>query len=331
MGIILSIADCIFGSCRSRKYVTSETFKRSESKIIQMAENKLHYACRSTDPKNLKPYQGNIDKFQPSTLVYRTYVPDDKVKWSVKWPEYKPVSYTVDKILKDKPIWADSENPLDIKNWNLLDGKLDRRSHLGTYLVNDGYPFNPIGRTGLRERGQLGKWGVNHAADPIVTKWKRDENNKKVYDTVTNKPILQFVSIQRLDTSAWAIPGGMCDPGEKISQTLKREFMEEATDSTGKNLSTKEQIEEHLNELFENGIEIYRGYVDDPRNTDNAWMETIAYNFHDEDNSVFQDFILEAGDDAGSVTWMDISSKLKLYASHKDFIEKVVSLHGAHW
>ena len=25
-----------------------------------------------------------------------------------------------------------------------------------------------------------------------------------------------------------------------------------------------------------------QGYVDDPRNTDNAWMETVAVNFHDE-------------------------------------------------
>lgn len=27
---------------------------------------------------------------------------------------------------------------------------------------------------------------------------------------------------------------------------------------------------------------MYKGYVDDPRNTDNAWMETVAVNFHDE-------------------------------------------------
>ena len=26
---------------------------------------------------------------------------------------------------------------------------------------------------------------------------------------------------------------------------------------------------------------VIRGYVDDPRNTDNAWMETVAFNFHD--------------------------------------------------
>ena len=29
-------------------------------------------------------------------------------------------------------------------------------------------------------------------------------------------------------------------------------------------------------------VQIYRGYVDDPRNTDNAWMETVVINFHDE-------------------------------------------------
>ena len=48
----------------------------------------------------------------------------------------------------------------------------------------------------------------------------------------------------------------MCDPGEKVSQTLKREFMEEATDSTSTNKSKTTQIGEHLNSLFEKGIEV---------------------------------------------------------------------------
>lgn len=38
-------------------------------------------------------------------------------------------------------------------------------------------------------------------------RWKRDENGKKVYNPETKKPILQFVSIKRLDTNEWAIPG----------------------------------------------------------------------------------------------------------------------------
>lgn len=38
---------------------------------------------------------------------------------------------------------------------------------------------------------------------------------------------------------------------------------------------------------FSEIIQVYKGYVDDPRNTDNAWMETVAMNFHDDDGSVF--------------------------------------------
>ena len=57
------------------------------------------------------------------------------------------------------------------------------------------------------------------------------EKNEKVIHPVSGKPILKFVSIFRKKDSEWAIPGGMVDPGENISQTLKREFAEEALDS----------------------------------------------------------------------------------------------------
>ena len=50
----------------------------------------------------------------------------------------------------------------------------------------------------------------------------------------------------------------MCDPGEKISQTLKREFMEEATDCLGSNESERQNIDDHLKEFFENGQEVYK-------------------------------------------------------------------------
>ena len=40
---------------------------------------------------------------------------------------------------------------------------------------------------------------------------------------------------------------------------------------------------------------MYRGYVDDPRNTDNAWMETVAMNFHDEDGTGVAKIKLSAG------------------------------------
>ena len=33
------------------------------------------------------------------------------------------------------------------------------------------FPRNPQGRTGMVGRGLLGRWGPNHAADPIVTRY----------------------------------------------------------------------------------------------------------------------------------------------------------------
>ena len=41
--------------------------------------------------------------------------------------------------------------------------------------------------------------------------------------------------------------------------------------------------------------QVYKGYVDDPRNTDNAWMETVAVNFHDETGESVGKFNLHAG------------------------------------
>ena len=72
-------------------------------------------------------------------------------------------------------------------------------------------------------------------------------------------------------------------------------------------------------------------YVDDPRNTDNAWMETVAFNFHDESGDKIGKFDLKAGDDAKDLKWMKLSDELELYASHKLFLGKVAESHGAHW
>lgn len=45
-----------------------------------------------------------------------------------------------------------------------------------------------------------------------------------------------MIAIQRSDNGMWAIPGGMIDPGEKVTATLKREFMEEALNDPSSNI-----------------------------------------------------------------------------------------------
>lgn len=67
--------------------------------------------------------------------------------------------------------------------WNSLDGKISRQSHMEDYQIVNGYPQNPIGRTGIRGRGILGRWGPNHAADPVVTRWKKHSSGELEYDT----------------------------------------------------------------------------------------------------------------------------------------------------
>uniref|UniRef100_A0A0V0GA23 Putative transient receptor potential-related channel 7 n=1 Tax=Triatoma dimidiata TaxID=72491 RepID=A0A0V0GA23_TRIDM len=278
-----------------------------------------HFKCR------------NLDYPRRNGKVARFPVPDNKVSWDIKWLEYRPQYYTSRHLLGQT--WADPE--LDDPNfhplWNAMDGSIDRCSYHGPYNVINNFPRNPVGRTGLSGRGILGKWGPNHAADPILTKWKRDENHSVIYHEFSKKPILQFIGIKRRDCGEWAIPGGMVDSGETISQTLKREFMEEALNYLEMESEAKKEISCQLNCFFKNGIDIYKGYVDDIRNTDNAWIETVAQNFHDESGTIMDTLKLRAGDDAKDVLWIDISSNLNLYASHTYLIELVVSRHNAHW
>lgn len=76
-------------------------------------------------------------------------------------------------------------------------------------------------------------------------------------------------------------------------------------------------------EFFSGGDVVYKGYIDDHRNTDNAWMESIAYNFHDNNGSMVGALQLHAGDDAVGVRWVDVTPDMELYASHKDIVLEV--------
>ncbi|MCI4384899.1 hypothetical protein PGIGA_G00044020 [Pangasianodon gigas] len=410
----------------------------------------------------------------PGSDKQRFPVPDDKVSWATLWPEYSPVNYTAPSVL-NKPAWADPDIGSFSPRFNSLDGSVDRRSHEGDYSIQDGRPLNPRGRTGLNGQGLLGRWGPNHAADPIVTRWKQDSAGKRVSHAVSKRPVLQFVSIKRKDCGEWAIPGGMVDPGELVSQTLQREFSEEALNSFQACPEERKKIYERISKLFSSpgelvsqtlqrefseealnsfqacpeerkkiyerisklfsspGFQVYKGYVDDPRNTDNSWMETVAVNFHDElenvsgasraairhrsrpssvmdqrdgmvdpgelvsqtlqrefseealnsfqacpeerkkiyerisklfsspgfqvykgyvddprntDNSWMEtvavnfhdelgdsvsELPLQAGDDAGQVSWCDVDSSQPLYASHSHFLQIVAEERHAHW
>lgn len=123
----------------------------------------------------------------PRSNVSRFPVPDEVVFWTEPYVEYSPPFYTAAHIGGQS--WADAPLPSETSQprWNHNDGIVNRVSFHGDYQIKDGLPQNPIGRTGLTGRGLLGRWGPNHAADPIVTRWKRDAQGHIVSDASSGK------------------------------------------------------------------------------------------------------------------------------------------------
>jgi len=244
----------------------------------------------------------------------RSGVTDGQVPWDSDFGDYKaiefthPVVFTNDCTVKEGG-WAD---PADITKieW----GK--RTSYEAALkFSSEGLPLNPGGRTGMSGRGLLGKWGPNFAADPVMTRVKPGVDKQ-----------YQFVSIRRKDTGEWAIPGGMVDAGEHMSVTARREFMEETQNLPAEDRAS---FNDELEQLFKSGVKVFEGYVDDPRSTDNAWIETSVFHYHCPPN-IAEVIKFEAGDDAQNVKWMDIDIKegsefMMMYANHKFFVQQAIS------
>ena len=86
------------------------------------------------------------------------------------WP---PAPHIINFTLPMYNYRTPAERMKSISSFNSVDKQhnCSRVSFLGTYKVKDGLPLNPEGRTGLCGRGLLGRWGPNHAGDPVVTRF----------------------------------------------------------------------------------------------------------------------------------------------------------------
>lgn len=221
-----------------------------------------------------------------SSYPERFAVPDNMISWCTAFPEYAPAVYNAPIVLDMNTSWADPQDIMKIsRKLTSFEGKI-------AFSV-DGFPLNPFGRTGLAGRGVLGKWGANFAVDGLITTI-HPENN-----------CLMILTIVREDTGETAIPGGMADPGENVYATRNRELAEELS-------FTSADLSKAICERV-----ISRGYADDPRNTDNAWIETIVIHSHMPYEAIAT-MILKAGDDAKGFNWVDITPDhvRSFYGSH---------------
>lgn len=238
----------------------------------------------------------------------RLAIPPELKDWSADWPDYDPPGFTTEWVRTTgvEIGQSDPESPSEVDY-------SQRPSFMGEYTFDEHQrPQNPQGRQGLADRGDLAKWGPNNAADPVVVATDPETEQRKI------------LLIRREDSDNWtapggnwALPGGMVDPGEHVSRTAVRELLEEA----GIDLRHVE------------GEVIYEGYVNDPRNTDNAWIETTARLF-----GISYTPQPTAGSDAAEARWFscntidELLTEIQelngldpntepLYASHRQIVE----------
>ncbi|MFJ4879922.1 NUDIX domain-containing protein [Streptomyces sp. NPDC088745] len=174
-------------------------------------------------------------------------VPAGLRSWDVPWQEYTPTDITPAELLPEAlaqhvPGWAEgAPTPAEVTDWDAR-----QAAALVPFERNArGWPLHPTGRTGRSGRN-LGRWGENAAADPIVV--AGNGTDRRVF------------LITRDDIKVEAIPGGMVDPGETVPAALVRELREE----TGVDLAGHQPVI------------LSRSLVDDWRASDHAWVASTS-------------------------------------------------------
>lgn len=121
-------------------------------------------------------------------------------------------------------------------------------------------------------------------------------------DSVIINPIAQKILLIKRSSGEWALPGGFINSKEDSFNAAIRETKEE----TGTIIS-------------DSPILIYKGLVNDPRNSQTSWIETSAYLF------VVNELSEVSGrDDAIDAAWLPLNNLPKLYASHDEIVARAI-------
>lgn len=221
--------------------------------------------------------------------------------WSVTWPGYTPANLNPPESLEGR---AGSDAEVTVKAMQTPDdvppAEWLRRSAAALVpfdLDDRGWPLNPGGRTGKTGNTSLLRhWGENTAADCVV---RSDDG---------------YVLMIRRDTlRLWALPRWMTEPDEDPVAAMRRALLAE----TGVDVS---------------GVDpeiLRRGYVEDPRETDNAWVCSVLGLF-----SIPKRVPASAAADAAEVGWFRIDSADRLdaeldvrgglYDAHRPLLQDVL-------
>uniref|UniRef100_A0A8C1TMH0 Transient receptor potential cation channel subfamily M member 2 n=1 Tax=Cyprinus carpio TaxID=7962 RepID=A0A8C1TMH0_CYPCA len=169
---------------------------------------------------------------------------------------------------------------------------------------------NPGGRTGIQGKGALKSLGLNHILHPVLTRW-RDAEHK----------VLEFLAVWDEAEKHWALPGCSSKPDEPLAQTLEKILGKKLHDKTKSKL--------------EAGEEVYKGYVDDSRNTDNAWIETTIITLHcDKHTPLMADLnrIVESSPSSHQpLQWREVSSAACVCPYQREALRQIAQCHNTHF
>ncbi|XP_071041740.1 transient receptor potential cation channel subfamily M member-like 2 isoform X2 [Parasteatoda tepidariorum] len=319
MEIISSLVDDVNGN--------EEIIYRIRSQIAQLEADinythahleTLKYREKKEDKLN-RPFTLHSlsrDSPYPKTKVQRFPVPDKYVPWEVMWLHYEPAIYTQPKsefpnslqpYVDDDISCSINEEENDQSNlpnylWNMesVDSSgvyrnrkswiTDRKGKPLTYKLDIyGLPRNPMGRTGLRGKGALPRWGPNHNIFIVITRWQKRTSKVSEQSILGTPDLLEFVETWYMNKKDISLPGGFAGSESRYAriQTL---FKEDENDPETWESSTDmirffqryatDSDEVEVNEEHVKCEKNYCGYMDDQLNTDQAWKEVELWHVH---------------------------------------------------
>ncbi|WAR22942.1 TMP2L-like protein [Mya arenaria] len=150
-------------------------------------------------------------------------------------------------------------------------------------------------------------------AEPDLDKiWKLLDNGAT--ETVNGKPVLEVLVVSG--------SGRHCLPETDASNLPDSEgghLQLEIPDSSQNDVSPGKSLKKKLKRFQKKGVKLYDDYLNDERNTDNAWVEIVTHHFHDARGELAKYLALKNEGTNGSC-WLPISQKTPVSLSDLFFI-----------
>ncbi|CAF3687580.1 unnamed protein product [Rotaria sp. Silwood1] len=198
-------------------------------------------------------------------------------------------------------------------------------------------PLNPMGRTGVRGRGALIRWGPNKSIMAVITRWKMHHGEIALID---GQRILQALVFKHKSTNDWKLPGGKIlgveSPYNAICRSFNKLAFKDYNSEQSLSVQEKDMIEYFqsfarlsLSTTEPTGFTssmIYRGYIDDLRNTDNAWAEAEIWNFHYDSDISLPNLRTD-----GMAIWKDITNNSRGILIQTSILREIARIRNAYF